>query len=437
MGQIKWNKAIRNGTFKGECRELRRRQGFDPDEKPTHKWLNENGFSGIQNYADREGKTVDEVLLNDLGFQESKYDLKIDHDRTEKLVRDFIEKEDETYQTWGNSTLPSGRSGLKRVAEFSQAARGTDDLVVIGNVERSKAKDIIEEIFDEMEKHLKDGGCNNYGNALRRFINHLIDEGKAETFKTVEENPVTRVLDRKGYEPNRERPSEADVPNREEVREMVQEAGPVLTVAIILLAGAGCRPTHVPKKTKSQINLDPTDPKVYANSDNKSGPAGRALMAGREFLRQYIEEVETEQSNDKTYLMPSKHGDKPYLSFSKLNEMIKSHAKKLDVLKADGDPITGKHLKQFYLNELTEAHRVFRQEDVRKATELIDDESVPVKDKNYITPRKHRDHFREFAKDVFSTAFPKKVITMTEVKRARAQLNGDDNQTVLDEFQNS
>lgn len=67
---MRWTPEYVRQRFPAEVRELRRAEGESLNIKPTHKWLREHGFSGIQGYAERNEKTVDDVLLEECGFDQ-------------------------------------------------------------------------------------------------------------------------------------------------------------------------------------------------------------------------------------------------------------------------------------------------------------------------------------------------------------------------------
>lgn len=122
MGYDDWDFAIRTGKFQRECRPLLSEQGLDPNTKPTHRWLRENGFSGIQNYADRNDMTIDEVLLNKLSFDPVEYTFGVNHKQTRIQLNRFITEEREDYHKWNNVTVDTVKSRLKTVTQASRKA---------------------------------------------------------------------------------------------------------------------------------------------------------------------------------------------------------------------------------------------------------------------------------------------------------------------------
>ncbi|MFY4812559.1 hypothetical protein ACOJIV_07565 [Haloarcula sp. AONF1] len=428
MGYDDWDKAIRNGTVADDIREARRKTGLDPDVKPTHRWLNQNGFSAIQNYAHRNEKTVDEVLLEDLGFVEASFDYDISHDQTEQLVRNFFADHQEEWNEWNENTITPNQSGMKKIAACSRAVFGTDNLLRPVTESSEVAREMFKRLCSQLEDEVGEGACRNYARTLNEFYAYLAG------IEYIDENKFATVFDKKNYQAKREAPQEADVPSAEDVRTLFMNADDIMKTALLLLGGAGDRPQQVPTRTTADLDLDRTDPRIYSGSDNKTGPSSNALMAGREYLQKICQLRSQNQDGENVYLLPSEDGKDPHLTYRTLLRMVKDHAREYGVTKHDGDPITLKSLKQFYLNEQAAADIEFKSTVARRVTDAVGDQRAGVKDDHYIVNQINRDHFRQYAEAKFAVAFPNHVITIEELREARAQRNRDVRQTGLDDF---
>ena len=428
MGYNDWSRAIRSGQFVRDCRERRRKQGYDPNIKPSHSWLRDNGFSGIYAYADRNNMTVDQLLTNELGFENPRYEFAIDDNQTRTCVQQFIQMvEDDDNYIWGESTVPSIKSHLKKIAEASRRAIGTDDLVSIGNQPRGVANDQMRSILAELEDMLG-AGIYNHARTLSELMMHLENEGITEYDR------VRYIISKKDYRPNPEPPDPEDIPTPREIYTAIDNALDMVGAAITLMAGAGVRPTHVTEKTKSHCHLDLADPCIYAGPDNKTGPTNRALMGGREFLSNYIDVIAAEQTGDTVYLFPSENGKSPYLSYNKLLDKVKEHCRELDLTDSNGEPYTPKSFKQFYINSLVDISMRYEGEHVKRATELIGDKDASIKKDHYLSEMKQRDHFRKCAEAKFRAAFKNRAVTVDDIRKARAVHTRDENQSGLSEF---
>jgi len=427
MGYRDWNRAIRNGVVGEDIREARRKQGFIPEVKPTHRWLNQNGFSAIQHYAQRNDKTVDEVLYEELGFIEADFDYDIKHPRTEQLIRDFIEEHEEEWNVLNENTIPPHRSGLKKMAACSREVFGTDNLLRPVTESSEVAREMFKQLCRELEKEVQEGTCRNYAKALNQFYNYLVE------LDLINQNQFEVVFKKKNYQAKREAPKDADIPSAEDIRTLFTNGEDILKTALLLLGAAGDRPQKIPERTVDDLDLDRTDPRIYSGSENKTGPSVNALMAGREYLQKICELRSQNQNSEDVYLFPAKRGG-PHLSYRVLLRMIKDHARKHDITKHDGDPITLKSLKQFYLNEQVDADLEFHSTVARRATDAVGDQRATVKDDHYIADRKNRDHFRQYAESKFAVAFPEHVITIDELRDARARRKRRVGQSGLEEF---
>lgn len=428
MGYRDWNQAIRNGVVTEDIREGLINQGLNPDVKPTHHWLNQNGFSGIQHYARRNDKTVDEVLYEQLGFVEAPFDYEIKHSRTEQLVRDFITEQKEDFGEWEENTLPPHRSGIKKIAECSREIFGSDNLLRPVTESNEVGREMFKRICSQLEEEVSEGSCRNYACVLNQFYDYLVELDR------IEENTFSPIYRKKDYQATREAPLEADIPSAEDIRTLFTNGDDILKTALLLLGAAGDRPQQVVTRTTTDLALDRTDPRIYSGSENKTGPSGNALMAGREYLQTICAARKEHEDSEDVYLFPSEGRGSPHLSYRTLLRMVKEHAQQYDVTKYNGDPIVLKSLKQFYLNEQVAADLEFKHSVARRATDAVGDERAAVKDDHYIADRKNRDHFRQYAEAKFEVAFPEHVISVEEIHNARSRRNRDTGQTGIDEF---
>ena len=92
--------------------------------------LREHGFSGIQGYAERHEKTVDDVLLEECGFnQREKKPLPGTHAETKALVHRWLQDEDEEFNRLNDTSVGNAWTHMRRLMEISRDALGSSNLL--------------------------------------------------------------------------------------------------------------------------------------------------------------------------------------------------------------------------------------------------------------------------------------------------------------------
>ncbi|SDJ59280.1 site-specific integrase [Natronorubrum texcoconense] len=443
MTALKWTSEYVQRKFPDDVREVRRAEGENPDVKPTHKWLREHGLIGIQGYAERHDKTVDDVLLNECGFDSRKRKpLPGTHGETKQLVRKWLEDEDTAFSRLGDTSIKSAWSHMRKLMEISQDALGSSNLLRPARAPKGKNIRLTLDLFRAMNEELESEGSRyNYASTLKSFYGYLEMTGE------VDSNPAEAVLPRMGWSYTRESPEIALKPAQvrkcweatESVDEdTLEELGSaelreLLTQKILLLCLAGCgQRTSDPLIThaKEDIILDPADPRICFDEERKNGQGTTPIMAGLDYFEEYIGLLEEEGYE---MLFPSEDSEDGTRSDGWVRNEVEKIVDRADIRLPDGSRPTPKHFRQFWYNEYFDAYEAYiaKVEDVAAAQSSA---SAEIVDKHYLASHRARDHFRRFANAHFETAFPTDVVISPE-EIAEARNTGDeDDQSSLTDF---
>jgi len=444
MSNQSWTPNYVQQRLSAEIRELRRAEGKDPDIKPTHKWLREHGFSGIQGYAERRDKTVDDVLLEECGFdQRNKKPLPGTHAETKALVHKWLRDEDKEFGRLNDTSVANAWTHMRRLIEISYDDLGSDNLLRPARAPPGKNVRLILDLFRAMNSEFKSEGTRyNYASTLDKFYEYL------EMIGEVDSNPVESVLPRMGWTYNREAPANTLSPKQ--VRECWKATTPIddasvdtldtetlrkrLEEKILLLSLSACgERTSDPLITNGQedIILDPGDPRVCFGDERKNGPGTVPIMAGLDYFEQYIELLD-EQGYE--MLFPSEQSADGTRSDTWVRNKIEEIVDRAGVRLPDGSKPTPKHFRQFWFNEYLEAYEAY----IAKIEDIAAEQSsasAEIVDKHYLANHRERDHFRRFAYTHFETAFPTDVvISPEEIADARNDTGDEEGQTSLGDF---
>lgn len=405
--------------------------------------LREHGFSGIQGYAERHEKTVDDVLLEECGFnQREKKPLPGTHAETKALVHRWLQDEDEEFNRLNDTSVGNAWTHMRRLMEISRDALGSSNLLRPARAPPGKNVRLTLNLFRSMNDEFESEGTRyNYASTLDKFYEYL------EMIGEVDSNPVESVLPRMGLTYTRESPVNTLTPKQvrecwkatksigeESVEDLDTETlreRLVEKVLLLSLAACGERASD-PLITNAQedIILDPSDPRVCFDDEGKNGPGTVPIMAGLDYFEQYIELLDEEGYE---MLFPSEQSADGTRSDTWVRNKIEEIVDRAGVRLPDGSKPTPKHFRQFWFNEYLDAYEAYiaKIEDV--ATEQSS-ASAEIIDKHYLASHRERDHFRRFAYTHFETAFPTDVvISPEEIAEARNDTD-DDGQTSLGDF---
>ncbi len=425
---MKWTEEYVRRQFPARVRELRQQEGLRPDEKPTHEWINNHGFSGIQGYASRVGKTVDEVLLEECEFDErSCKPLPGHHAETKRLVNEWLEKEDESFQRWDDTTVTDARTHIRKLLEISMEQLGSDNLLRPARASKQEGVQLVEKLFTGLNEHLESSGARyNYGTSLSSFYRYLV------TYDEADHNPAEVLLPRMGWKYERQSPAyeltPSQVRNCWEATESLQEK-----VLLLMLAAAGLRPddTTIPD-ARDDVVLERGRAHIRLEKARKNGPGKVALMAGREYVDVYLEELaQRDDWNGK--LFPSEQSASGARTTAWIRSQVDQIVTRADVTFPDGSKPTPKHFRAFWYNEFVAARQAFMSQ-VQWVADEQGSSSAKIAEQHYLNDHASREHFRRFAQSRFEAAFPTDIVTSPSEFRKRRKAAQDDDQTTLDSW---
>ncbi len=444
MSDRKWTPGYVQQRFSAEVRELRRAEGNDPDVKPTHQWLRDHGFSGIQGYAKRHEKTVDDVLLEECGFEaRERKPLPGTHTETKKLIHKWLRDEDEEFNRLNDTSVGNAWTHMRRLMEICRDALGSSNLLRPARAPTGKNVRLTLDLFREMNTEFESEGARyNYASTLVAFYEYL------EMIGEVKSNPAELVLPRMGWSYKRESPEQTLTPaqvrecweatesvDEDELEELdAEKLRELLVEKMLLLCLAGCgHRTSDPLITsaKEDVILDRGDPRICFDEERKNGPGTTPIMAGLDYFEQYTELLEEEGHE---MLFPSELSEDGTRSDAWVRNKIEEIVDRADVRLPDGSKPTPKHFRQFWFNEYLDAYEAYiaKIEDVAAAQSSA---SAEIVDKHYLASHRARDHFRRFAYAHFETAFPTDVvISPEEIAAARDTDTDEDGQSSLGDF---
>lgn len=444
MSDRKWTPDYVKTVFPAEIRELRRKDGKNPDVKPTHEWLRDNGFIGIQNFADRKNKTVDDVLLDDCGFESRKQKpLPGTHAETKQLVHKWLQDEDKEFKELNSTSIANAWTHMRRLMEIAGDAFGSNNLLRPARASPGKNVRLTLALFRAMNDELaSEGARQNYGTTLSKFYEYLLLLGE------VKSNPAKKALQKMNWTYNRTQPERALTPKQ--VRMCWAETEPVNgdsinefstktmrkvmeeKVLFLLLAGCGAR-TSDPLIINAQedIIFSPDDPRICFDDDRKNGPGTVPIMAGLDYFDRYVGLLDEEGQE---MMFPSEVSEDGTRSDAWVRSKISTIVDRAGVRLHDDSKPTPKHFRQFWYNEYSRAYDAYisKMEYIAKEQSSA---SAEIVNKHYMAGHQQRDHFRQFAKSHFETAFPADIVISPEdISRLRQETDDGDDQSSLEDF---
>jgi integrase len=253
--------------FAPRVREELLAQGKDPDVKPTHRWLREHSFWGVFTYCRSRTETVDEVLLEELGFDERPSKPLPGHSvETKRLLHTFFTEESDDFNRVNNSTVDDLPTHMRTLMRLCLDTHGHADLLKIARMDTREHYFALRDLFKKLEDHHEtQGTAYNYASTLVTFYDWL------EIRDEIDSHRADEIRDRFDWEYQREGPTY--VLTATEVWQL-WKATETLTekVIIILMFAAGLRPDDIRVLTEDKINLDSYDPHLSFGAERKNGP---------------------------------------------------------------------------------------------------------------------------------------------------------------------
>ncbi|KOX94217.1 hypothetical protein [Halorubrum tropicale] len=393
----KWTlEYLRNG-FVDEVKQQRAEQGYNTNEKPTHKWLRENGFGYFLQRVRELNTRPDEWLIEECGFEQPRKDYPCSNPETVRRVEGWLEYEDDVGDRLNGTSLSSARTHLRRSMEIAKETIGTSDIFELGRGEREVCFNRAEQLMGGFKNEFESGQSRyNYVTTLRDLLARMEDKG------VIDHDPLTSLVGDSGW--GGDSTPVTIAPSTELVKAYF-DACETRTeqMVMICLAVMGWRPADFcdPAAIRG-IHFDGERPYVEFTDDRKNGPSLVPIILCQDFIEQWVRLVETAPGND-TALFPSESSDDGARSTQWVRDTVEAIGDRVDETLRNGEKPTPRHFRNFWYTEYTTAYAEFRR-DNDFAASAQGSQSARIPSTSYNDPRYGSwfDTFEQFARSKLS-----------------------------------
>lgn len=402
--------------FTSRVKEELLAQGKDPDVKPTHRWLRENKFWAVFTYCRGREETVDEILLNELGFDERPTKPLPSHStETKQLLHDFFAEEAEIYNRVNGTTIDDLSTHMRTLMDLSLDTFGHADLMKIARMSHREQFFALRDLFESLQNHHEtEGSAYNYATTLVEFYDWLEVRGEIDDHRAAEM--------RARFDWEYERTGPSYVLTTDEIYQLWQATRTLSEkVIIILLFAAGLRPDDIRTLTDDGIYLDPADPHLEFGPERKNGVGAPVLLAGDHILKRHLE-ILKQNPDWNGAILPSDEAESGVRSYhyirSRFDDVVERSGLTIDRDDYDLTPTAG---RDFYMNLLGEARRQFLHGVAEPTAEAAGSSSARVLNKHYLQDRKNRRFLQKYASPFIEAAFGDHAISYVEEDDVRHQ----------------
>jgi len=353
----KWTlEYLRNG-FVDDVKQQRAEQGYNTNEKPTHKWLRENGFGYFLQRARELDTRPDEWLLEECGFEQPQKDYPCSNPETVRRVEGWLEYEDDVGERINGTSISSARTHLRRSMEISKDTIGTSDILELGRGGREVCFNRAEQLMEGFKNEFDSGQTRyNYATTLRDLLARMEDKG------VIEHDPLTPLVDGSGW--GGDSTAVTIAPSTELVKAYF-DACETRTeqMVMICLAVMGWRPADFCDPAAMEgIHFDGPRPYVEFTDHRKNGPSLVPIILCQDFIEQWVRFVETTSGND-TALFPSDDSEDGARSTEWVRDTVEAIGERVDETLRNGETPTPRHFRNFWYTEYTTAYAEFRRDN--------------------------------------------------------------------------
>jgi len=353
----KWTpEYLRNG-FVDDVKQQRTEQGYDTNEKPTHKWLRENGFGYFLQRVRELDYRPDEWLLEECGFDPPRKDYPCSNPKTVRRVEGWLEYEDNVGERLNRTSIPTARSHIRGSMEIAKETIGTSDIFELGRGEREVCFNRAEQVMRGFKNEFGGGQVGyNYATTLRDLLARMDEKD------VIDHNPLMSLVGMSGWAgdstPVTVAPSTSLVEAYFGACETRTEQ-----MVMICLAVMGWRPSDFcnPEAIRD-IHFEAVRPYVEFTDDRKNGPGLVPIILCQDFIEQWVRFVKTVPGND-TALFPSARSNDGARSTQWVRETVEAIGERVDATLRNGDKPTPKDFRNFWYTEYTEAYAEFRRDN--------------------------------------------------------------------------
>jgi len=353
----KWTlKYLRNG-FVDEVKQLRAEQGYNTNEKPTHKWLRQNGFGYFLKRVRELNMRPDEWLLEECGFEQSGKDYPCSNPETVRRVESWLKYEEEVGERINGTSISTARTHIRRSMEIAKETTGTSDIFELGRGEREVCFNRAEQLMRGFKDEFNSGQTKyNYATTLRDLL------ARMEEKDVIDHDPLTSLVGMSGWAGDSTSvtiaPSTSLVKAYFDACETRTEQ-----MVMICLAVMGWRPADFcdPEAIRG-IHFDGERPYVEFTDERKNGPSLVPIILCQDFIEQWVRFVKTVPDNG-TALFPSDDSDDGARSTQWVRDTVRAIGERVDETLRNGEKPTPKHFRNFWYTEYTAAYSEFRRDN--------------------------------------------------------------------------
>lgn len=349
----KWTPEYMRTTFVEEVRQKRIDQGLDPNEKPTHEWLRNNGYRQFLRRARELGYTPDEFLIEECGFERSSSGFPCDDDELLDNLEAWLEFHEEIAESRSDSTMVNVRSHFRRLMEIADDSFGSRNLLELGRGEQEVCETKVELLLKGLIKEYDNPGSR--GNVLRPLV-ELFEwlEDKDE----IDHNLIGTYAENIGWTP---RDTSPPVLSSSQVKQYFEACETAAEQALILcLAGLGVRPSDlVGEPVQETFQFEAEVPHLTLSHRRKNGAGRVPILVGDEFLKQYIERLRRDPLYNGA-VFPSDLSESGSRTTQWMRDTVSKIGDRIDVTLPNGEKPTPRDFRRFWYTLYLDAHIEFK-----------------------------------------------------------------------------
>jgi hypothetical protein len=190
----KWTREYMRNEFVDEVKQLRAEQGYNTNEKPTHKWLRQNGFGYFLQRVRELDRSADEWLLEECEFEEPRKDYPCSNPETVRRIEGWLEYEEEIGGRINGTSIPTARTHIRRSMEIAKEATGTSDIFELGRGEREVCFNRAKKLMRGFKNEFNSGQTRyNYAETLGDLFARMEQKG------VIDHDPLTPLVETSGW----------------------------------------------------------------------------------------------------------------------------------------------------------------------------------------------------------------------------------------------
>lgn len=379
------------------------RDGMDPDaEKPTHQWLSDHGFRGLE-YALRvhHDHTLSEFFVDVVGVGEDnrpgEYDWGVSDDDVADALEEFIRSLERRREDISDKTAATKRARIAKFARIFDDLHGADALLDIASdpSKKPEAREKVLAVFDELNRELTTSDSKiRYHADISEFYDRLSSWGR------VAFNPVDGIRSEYGWtrsQPDNPALSTSDVRTLYAEAETVEER-----LLVVGLAGWGLRTSELASLHRNQIVLEDVDDPFIEFETRKNGPGTVSIIYGLVELADQIDDL-ADNEDWNGYIFPSSRAESGHVSPDTVRARFQRLADRAGV-RVRGDTPQPKMGRRFWYDSYLNAMDAM----LKQIGEFAGDQgsaSTEVVARNYLSEERRREFRRKNMRAQLEQAF--------------------------------